>query len=107
VLFTCLLQGFKPLMSAHRVHDLARMYSLLSHVGGTHALRDEWKQYITTTGTAIVKDEANVSANWLVLYNQPLWKSGGLRAAFVSISTTWHSCLASTAPISFKSTDSS
>jgi hypothetical protein len=55
------LQGFKPLMSAHRVQDLARMYSLLSRVGGTDALRDEWRQYITTTGTAIVKDEANVS----------------------------------------------
>jgi hypothetical protein len=56
------LQGFQPLMSAHRVQDLARMYSLLSRVGGTDALRDEWRQYITTTGTAIVKDEANVSA---------------------------------------------
>lgn len=49
-------------MSAQRVQDLARMYSLLSRVGGTDALRDEWRQYITTTGTAIVKDEANVSA---------------------------------------------
>jgi hypothetical protein len=56
-------QGFKPLMSAHRVQDLARMYSLLARVGGTDALRDEWRQYITTTGTAIVKDEANVSAD--------------------------------------------
>jgi hypothetical protein len=57
----CDVQGFKPLMSAHRVQDLARMYSLLSRVGGTDALQDEWRQYITTTGTAIVKDEANVS----------------------------------------------
>lgn len=54
-----LSKGFKPLMSAQRVQDLARMYSLLSRVGGTDALRDEWRQYITTTGTAIVKDEAN------------------------------------------------
>jgi hypothetical protein len=58
---TLLSKGFKPLMSGHRVHDLARMYSLLNRVGGADALREEWRQYIVTTGTAIVKDEANVS----------------------------------------------
>jgi cullin-4 len=47
-------------MSGHRVQDLVRMYSLLARVGSTEALRDEWRQYIVSTGTAIVKDEANV-----------------------------------------------
>jgi len=61
---TILSKGFRPLMSGHRVQDLARMYSLLARVGGTEALRDEWRQYIVTTGTAIVKDEANVREGW-------------------------------------------
>eukprot|EP00878_Enallax_costatus_P001922 GHUV01002084.1.p1 GENE.GHUV01002084.1~~GHUV01002084.1.p1 ORF type:complete len:775 (+),score=225.89 GHUV01002084.1:456-2780(+) len=52
-------KGFKSLMSGHRVQDLGRLYSLLGRVGGTDALREEWKRYIVTTGTAIVKDEAN------------------------------------------------
>jgi CxxC motif-containing protein len=37
------------------------MYCLLGRVGGTEALQDHWRQYIVATGTAIVKDEANVS----------------------------------------------
>jgi hypothetical protein len=56
-----LSKGFRPLMSGHRVSDLARLYSLLGRVGGTEALREEWRQYIVATGTAIVKDEPNVS----------------------------------------------
>lgn len=55
-----LSKGFRPLMSGHRVADLARLYSLLGRVGGTEALREEWRQYIVATGTAIVKDEPNV-----------------------------------------------
>eukprot|EP00775_Hariotina_reticulata_P012777 gene12777-12905_t len=54
-----LAKGFKPLMAAHWVEDLARLHSLLGRVGGTDALRDEWRLYITTTGITIVKDEAN------------------------------------------------
>lgn len=54
-------KGFNALMSGHRVQDLGRLYSLLGRVGGTEALKEEWKQYIVTTGTAIVKDDSNVS----------------------------------------------
>lgn len=65
-------KGFKRLMAGQRVQDLGRLYSLLGRVAGTEALREEWKQYIAITGTAIVKDEANVS----------LWAAGGLNAPY-------------------------
>eukprot|EP00879_Flechtneria_rotunda_P031663 GHRR01034612.1.p1 GENE.GHRR01034612.1~~GHRR01034612.1.p1 ORF type:complete len:688 (+),score=269.23 GHRR01034612.1:951-3014(+) len=54
-----LAKGFNPLMSGHRVQDLARLYSLLGRVGGTDALREQWRLYITTTGVVIVKDGLN------------------------------------------------
>ncbi|KAF6264244.1 Cullin-domain-containing protein [Scenedesmus sp. NREL 46B-D3] len=77
-----LAKGFKPLMSANRVQDLARMYSLISRVGGTDSLRDEWRQYITTTGTAIVKDEANDKEMVERLLQLKAQLDGVLRGAF-------------------------
>ncbi|KAF8068312.1 CUL4A [Scenedesmus sp. PABB004] len=57
-----LAKGFRPLMAAHRVPDLARLHGLLARVKGTDALAAEWRSYIVATGTAIVRDEANDKA---------------------------------------------
>lgn len=75
-------KGFKPLMSGHRVQDLGRLYSLLGRVNGTDDLREVWKEYIISTGTAIVRDEANVSNG--VLWSQALHVCGCSRVCLLS-----------------------
>eukprot|EP01012_Entosiphon_sulcatum_P022321 TRINITY_DN27257_c0_g1_i1.p1 TRINITY_DN27257_c0_g1~~TRINITY_DN27257_c0_g1_i1.p1 ORF type:complete len:722 (-),score=154.17 TRINITY_DN27257_c0_g1_i1:41-2206(-) len=54
-----LQKGFQALMEEHQIEDLSRLYHLFSLVHCLDPLRDCFKQYIRTTGLAIVMDEEN------------------------------------------------
>jgi cullin-4 len=53
-------RGFDPLLDAHRVTDLARLYGLLGRIGRLDALKAAWAEGVYKRVAAIVKDEPNV-----------------------------------------------
>ncbi|PNW75189.1 hypothetical protein CHLRE_12g516500v5 [Chlamydomonas reinhardtii] len=50
-------RGLGPLLDGHRVGDLGRLYGLLGRVGASEALRAAFREYVRSTGLALVKDE--------------------------------------------------
>jgi hypothetical protein len=49
-----------PLLDAHRVPDLARLYGLSARAAALDALRGAYKAWVARSGTAIVRDEEKV-----------------------------------------------
>ena len=58
---TLLERGFGALMDAHRVEDVARLYSLAGRVGALEALRAAFKDYVRGAALRLVKDEEKVN----------------------------------------------
>lgn len=58
---TILERGFSTLMDAHRVQDVARLYSLSARVGAIDTLKAAFKDYVRSTGLKLVKDEEKVA----------------------------------------------
>ena len=57
-------RGLGPLLDGHRVGDLGRLYGLLGRVGASEALRAAFREYVRSTGLALVKDEEKVRRRW-------------------------------------------
>jgi cullin 4 len=53
-------RGFDNLMAEERVADLARLYNLAGRIQALEAVRQALRQYVRTSGSAIVMDEEKV-----------------------------------------------
>ena len=53
-------RGFAALMEAHRVDDVARLYSLAARVGAVETLRTAFREFVRAAGLRLVKDEEKV-----------------------------------------------
>lgn len=49
-------KGFDAMVEGNRYQELALMYHLFARVNGQEALKNSWKSYIKSAGTAIVND---------------------------------------------------